>query len=184
MWTANSLEKTLMLGRLKVDGEEDNSGWDGWMVSLMQWTWTWANSGRWWGQGGLACCIPWGRKESGTIGQPNNSMIIYIQRWLQVNHASWYSHPVHSHSQLPGLIPWLFWPTECAGSGAAPVLAGRSPAAYITNYRKPGGLRQHSFIRSQFYRSRHGIDGSSAHGLTRMKSKVLAEAVTSSEGWG
>ena len=26
-----------------------NRGWDGWMASLIQWTWTWANSGRWWG---------------------------------------------------------------------------------------------------------------------------------------
>ena len=25
--------------------------WDGWMASLMQWTWTWANSGRWWRTG-------------------------------------------------------------------------------------------------------------------------------------
>ena len=53
------------------------------------------------GQGGLACCIPWGRKESDTIGQPNNNMIIYIQRCPQVNHASWYSRPVHStHNYL------------------------------------------------------------------------------------
>ena len=26
-------------------------GWDDWMISPMQWTWTWANSGRWWGTG-------------------------------------------------------------------------------------------------------------------------------------
>ena len=33
--------------RLKV-GEGDNRQWDGWMVSLTQWTWVWASSGRWW----------------------------------------------------------------------------------------------------------------------------------------
>ena len=27
---------------------ESEDGWDGWTASLMQWTWTWANSGRWW----------------------------------------------------------------------------------------------------------------------------------------
>ena len=32
-------------------GEEGIRGWDGWMASPMQWTWTWANSGRWWGAG-------------------------------------------------------------------------------------------------------------------------------------
>ena len=25
--------------------------WDGWVASPMQWTWTWANSRRWWGTG-------------------------------------------------------------------------------------------------------------------------------------
>ena len=33
-----SLEKTLMLERLKA-GEGDDRGWDGWMASLIQWTW-------------------------------------------------------------------------------------------------------------------------------------------------
>ena len=37
--------------RLKAGGEGDDRGWDGWMASLTQWTWTWANSGRWWGPG-------------------------------------------------------------------------------------------------------------------------------------
>ena len=37
--------------RLKAEGEEGNRGWDGWMASLIQWTWTWVNSGRWWGTG-------------------------------------------------------------------------------------------------------------------------------------
>ena len=29
-------------------GEMGDRGWDGWMVSSTQWTWVWANSGRWW----------------------------------------------------------------------------------------------------------------------------------------
>ena len=37
--------------RLRAEGEEGVRGWDGWTASLMQWTWTWANSGRWWGTG-------------------------------------------------------------------------------------------------------------------------------------
>ena len=50
MWTAKSLEKSLMLKRLRA-GEEGIRGWDGWMVSSMKWTWTCANCGRWWGTG-------------------------------------------------------------------------------------------------------------------------------------
>ena len=45
------LEKTLILGKLKAGGEEDDRGRDGWMVSLTQWTWVWASSGRWWRTG-------------------------------------------------------------------------------------------------------------------------------------
>ena len=29
-------------------GEVGDIGWDGWMASSTQWTWVWANSGRWW----------------------------------------------------------------------------------------------------------------------------------------
>ena len=34
--------------RLKVEGEGDNKGWDGWMASPTQWTWVWVNSRSWW----------------------------------------------------------------------------------------------------------------------------------------
>ena len=37
--------------RLKAGGEGDDRGWDGWMVSLTQWTWVWVNSGSWWWTG-------------------------------------------------------------------------------------------------------------------------------------
>ena len=37
--------------RLKVGGEGDNRGWDGWMVSPTQWTWVWVSSGSWWWTG-------------------------------------------------------------------------------------------------------------------------------------
>ena len=35
--------------RLKVGGEGDNRGWDGWIESPIWWTWLWASSGSsWW----------------------------------------------------------------------------------------------------------------------------------------
>ena len=37
--------------RLRAGGEGDDRGWDGWMASLTQWTWVWANSRRWWRTG-------------------------------------------------------------------------------------------------------------------------------------
>ena len=36
--------------RLKA-GEGDDRRWDGWMASLIQWTWVWVNSGSWWWTG-------------------------------------------------------------------------------------------------------------------------------------
>ena len=36
---------------LKAKGEGGKRGWDGWMVSLTQWTWVWASSGSWWWTG-------------------------------------------------------------------------------------------------------------------------------------
>ena len=35
-------------GRLKVGGEGDDRGWDGWMASPVQWTWVWVSSRSWW----------------------------------------------------------------------------------------------------------------------------------------
>ena len=44
---------------LGAGGEGDDRGWDRWMASLTQWT-----PGVGDGQGGLACCDSWSRKES------------------------------------------------------------------------------------------------------------------------
>ena len=51
MHRTDSLEKTLMLERLKVGGEGDDRGWDGWMASPTWWTWVWVVSGSWWWTG-------------------------------------------------------------------------------------------------------------------------------------
>ena len=37
--------------RVRARGEGGNRKWDGWMVSLTQWTWVWVNSGRQWRTG-------------------------------------------------------------------------------------------------------------------------------------
>ena len=51
MWRADSLEKALMLGKIKGGGDGDDRGWTGWMGSPTQWTWVWVNSGNWWWTG-------------------------------------------------------------------------------------------------------------------------------------
>ena len=59
MQRAYSLEKTALLEKIKGKEEKEATGWASWMTSLTQWTWIWANSGRWWGQRSLACCSLW-----------------------------------------------------------------------------------------------------------------------------
>ena len=48
MWRADSLEKTLMLGKIEKKEEKGMTGGDGWIASPTQCTRFWANSGRWW----------------------------------------------------------------------------------------------------------------------------------------
>ena len=48
MWRADSWGKTLMLGKIEGMRRRSNRGWDGWMISLTQWPWVWANFRRWW----------------------------------------------------------------------------------------------------------------------------------------
>ena len=51
MRRVDSLEKTLMLGRIGGKKRRGDRGWDGWMASLTQRTWVWASSGSWWWTG-------------------------------------------------------------------------------------------------------------------------------------
>ena len=49
--------------RLKVGGEGDDRGRDGWMISPTQWTWVWISSRSWWWTGKPDLWHPWGSKE-------------------------------------------------------------------------------------------------------------------------
>ena len=44
----DSLEKTLMLGKIEGGRRREQQSIDGWIASLTQWTWVWVNSGSWW----------------------------------------------------------------------------------------------------------------------------------------
>ena len=57
-WNSNTLatwceelthwERPWWWERLKSEGEGDDRGWAGWMVSLTWWTWVWESSESWW----------------------------------------------------------------------------------------------------------------------------------------
>ena len=51
MQRTNSLEKTLMLGKIEGRRKRGDRGWDGWMASPTGCTWVCVNSGCWWWTG-------------------------------------------------------------------------------------------------------------------------------------
>ena len=51
MWRTDSLEKTLMLGKIEGGRRRGQHRIDGWMASVMRWTWVWVSSGSWWWTG-------------------------------------------------------------------------------------------------------------------------------------
>ena len=51
--------------RLKVRGEGDDIGSDGWMASPIQWTWVWVNWGSWWWTGSPGVLQSMGSQRAG-----------------------------------------------------------------------------------------------------------------------
>ena len=48
LYFGHHLKRPWCWARLKVGGEGDDRGWDGWRASPTWWTWIWVNSGSWW----------------------------------------------------------------------------------------------------------------------------------------
>ena len=62
--------------RLRAGRKEGDRGWDGWMASLTQWKWVWANSGRYWRMGKPGMLQSTGLQESDMT-----------EDWKTTNHA-------------------------------------------------------------------------------------------------
>ena len=80
MRRADSLEKTLMLGKIwgqeeKGMTEDEMAGWHH-RLNGREFEWTLGVGDR---QGGLACCSPWGRKESDTTKWLNWTELYWIK---------------------------------------------------------------------------------------------------------
>ena len=90
--------------------EGDNRGRDGWMASLTQWTWVWANSGRWWRTGKPDVLQS---MESQRVGY-NWATSLSFSNWTTTSREGWLLE-----GKFP-LLPFLFlqssehWPGHCA----------------------------------------------------------------------
>ena len=83
--------------RLKARGEGNNRGWDSWMASLTQWTWVWANSGRWWrtGKPGTLQFMGLQRVRHNWVTEQQQQMVTWSY-WVK---SEWEGGD--SHSRLP-----------------------------------------------------------------------------------
>ena len=101
MWRADSFEKTLMLG--KIEGrrrttEDEMAGWHHWLNGH-GFGWTLGVGD---GQGGLACCSSWGRKESDTTERLNWTEMMFC---TSTRITSFLSCPSSALSSFD-----VFWP--------------------------------------------------------------------------
>ena len=84
---------------LKVGGEGDNRGWDGWMASLTRWTWIWVSFGSWWWTGKLSVLQSMGSQRVG-------------HDWVsELNWSFHMAQMVKNHLQCRrfGFNPWVWW---------------------------------------------------------------------------
>ena len=65
--------------RLKVVGEGNDRGWDGWMASLTQWTWVWVNSRSWWWTGRPGLLQSMGLQR---VGQDWVAELNWTEQWM------------------------------------------------------------------------------------------------------
>ena len=107
MQRTESLEKTLMLGKIEGQRKGDDRGWDSWMPSLMRYTWVRVSSGSWWwtGKPGVLQSMGWQRVRHDWVTELN---------WNCRRRN--YSHIHIGHSVLltpcTGTVAWS-WPPCC-----------------------------------------------------------------------
>ena len=88
---------------LKVGGEGDDRGWDGWMASLTQWTWVWESSGSWWWTG-----------KAGTLQCMGLQRVRHTE-WLNLTKCLNSKLTFHSFGGWGNLRSWLgsWWRPSC-----------------------------------------------------------------------
>ena len=107
---SHSLEKTLMLGKTacrrwrgRQGTREDRMvGWNHRRGGRV-----WVSSGRWWGQGSLACCTPWGRKELDTTEWLNNNNHLTWGWWKRVGEGSYLPPDCLTSAASQEIPDWL-----------------------------------------------------------------------------
>ena len=140
MRRANSLENTLILGKLKAGGERDDRGRDGCIASLTRWTWAWASSGKWWRTGKPAVLQSMGLQRVGhdwATEQQQQSL-----KWkadlppgLNLEMKSWtqlFSNPQNSAASPAAELEASYLQLDLWALGTPFHLPGRTSLPYLT----------------------------------------------------
>ena len=83
LWRNDSLETTLMLGKIEVGGKGVDRGRDGWVVSLTQWTWVWVSFGSWWWTGKPGLLQSMGLQRVRHSWSPELNWFKIVRTWKQ-----------------------------------------------------------------------------------------------------
>ena len=106
----NSLEKTLMLGRLRAGGEAGDRGWNVWIASPTQWTWIWANSRRQWKTGKPGVLQSMGSQKVGHNLATEKQQQQQNNRTKRSRHCSPTSHGEESSRDMGRSSTWTYYP--------------------------------------------------------------------------
>ena len=126
---ANSLEKTLMLGKIEGRRRKRTSEDEMWMASLTQWTRTQANFGRWWGTERPGMLPSMGLQKNWTLLGDWTTTLFYTSEqklerpFLRLWRVS------HGSRQCSGVrvLWWRGWEDDGAEEG---LVTGRKPARW------------------------------------------------------
>ena len=125
MWRTDSLEKKPSCReRLKVGGEGDDKGWNGWMPSSTKWTWVWVSSGNWWWTGSqeldMTEQLNWTELDSRRNHETQISINVqdtynYFFKNFAIFHISFYWLPYSGKFAIPLDMhsPCTKWPPIC-----------------------------------------------------------------------
>ena len=92
MGRTDSLEKTLMLGKIEGGKRRGNRGWDGGMASPTQWTWVWVNSGSWWRTGRPGVLLSMGSQRVGHDWVTELNWTLGVKtHTAQINFCCWFA---------------------------------------------------------------------------------------------
>ena len=102
--------------RWRAGGKGGIRGWDGWMASLAQWTWVWANSRRQWRTGKLGVLLSMVSQRSGRdlVIEEQQQERCSRSRTGANNHHNWESTggerrtDALSGKQMCYTLPWLY----------------------------------------------------------------------------